>query len=298
MLAKGGRSLIRIEGVDVRRAIVLLLSVVVVLAAAPGAQALPIVGASANTIPAGTFMLDVWGTWQDYSLTHGPVGADPEWKGLESGDNVTAMSFVPRIYYGVADWLTLRATVPFEDRYAEFVTEDVGGKSNSGLGDIVIDPKIQILGRDGGYPRVAALVGVRLPTGETSNAHSRLAPISDGSTGYMLGAVATHRVGPIMAHACVTHWLNGQDSTDLWVGVASIETPLDGSWNLLWEYKGVFSSESKAFHRTYACPGISWDGERTTIGFSALVSVTSKGGTNTSYDFDWAPYLRVYYRFF
>ena len=278
-----------------RRAIRLLLPVVVVLAAAPGAHALPIVGASANTLPAGTVMLDMWGTWQDLTLKYKSTGDSPGWCGLGSGDRVTSGSLVPRIYYGVTDWLTLRVAVPLEDRYAEFVNDDGGGESESGLGDIVIDPKIQVLGRDGGYPRVAALVGVRLPTGETSNADSRLAPLSDGSTGYMLGAVATHRVGPITAHACVTHWLNGRDSPDLWVALASVETPLDESWKLLWEYKGVFSSESKAFYRTYACPGIAWDGERTTIGFSALVSAARKGG---SYDFDWAPYLRIYYRFF
>lgn len=284
-----------------RRAIALLLSVVVVLAAAPGAQALPIVGTSANTIPAGTVMLDMWGTWQDLTLKYKSTGDSPGWCGLGSGDRVTSGSFVPRIYYGVTDQVTLRVAVPLEDRYAEFAGEDGGGKSNSGLGDIIIDPKIQILGRDGGYPRVAALAGVRLPTGATSGVDDdNLSPLSDGSTDYMLGAVATHRVGSITAHACLTYWMNGQeegggDSPDLWVGLASVEMPLDGSWKLLWEYKGVFSSESKAFYRTYACPGIAWDGERTTIGFSALVSAARKGG---GYDFDWAPYLRVYYRFF
>ncbi len=282
-----------------RRAIALLLPVIVVFATAPGAQALPIVGASANTIPAGTLMLDTWGTWQDYSVRYEANGATPGWCGLRSGERVTSVSFVPRVYYGVTDRLTVRASFPLEDRYGEFESWE-SGKSNSGLGDIIIDPKFQIFRGDGGYPRVAALAGVRLPTGETSSAHESLAPLSDGSTDYMLGAVATHRVGPITAHACVTYWLNGEreggtDSPDVWVGLASVETPLDESWVLLWEYKGVFSSESKAFYRTYACPGIAWDGERTTIGFSALVSAARKGG---GYDFDWAPYLRVYYRFF
>jgi hypothetical protein len=291
--------------VNVRRAIVLLLPVVVVFAIAPGAQALPIVGASANTIPAGTFMLDMWGTWQDYSIKHNSTGDDPGWCGLGNGDNVTSGSLVPRIYYGVADWLTLRVAIPFEDRYAEFGAADGGGMSNSGLGDIIIDPKIQILSSDGGYPRVAALVGVRFPTGEATGVDDdNVSPVSDGSTDYMLGAVATHRVGSITAHACLTHWMNGQtesgtDSPDMWVGLASIEMPLDESWMLLWEYKGVFSSESKAFYRTYACPGIAWNGERTTIGLSALVSAARKGGDGPGgYDFDWAPYLRVYYRFF
>ena len=282
-----------------RRAIALLIPVIVVLVIAPGAQALPIIGASANTIPAGAFMLDTWGAWQDYSVRYEENGTMPGWCGLRGGERVTSGSLVPRICYGAADWLTIRASLPLEDRYGEFETWE-SGKSNSGLGDIIIDPKMQILGRDGGYPRVAALVGVRFPTGETDSAHESLAPLSDGSTDYMLGAVGTHRVGSITAHACVTYWLNGEresgtDSPDLWVGLASIETPLDESWTLLWEYKGVFSSESKEFYRTYACPGIAWDGERTTIGLSALVSAARRGG---GYDFDWAPYLRVYYRFF
>jgi hypothetical protein len=245
-------------------------------------------------------MLDVWGTWQDYTLSYLEDGVDSRWEGLDSSETVTSGSFVPRIYYGVTDRLTVRASFPLEDRYGEFGDLE-SGKSNSGLGDIIIDPKFQIFRSDSGYPRVATLVGVRLSTGATSGVDDdNISPLSDGSTDYMLGAVATHRVGSITAHACVTYWMNGQeeggaDSPDLWVGLASIETPLDESWKLLWEYKGVFSSESKAFYRTYACPGIAWDGERTTIGFSALVSAARKGG---GYDYDWAPYLRIYYRFF
>lgn len=263
------------------------------------AHALPSVGASANTIPSGTFMMDVWGIWQDYSLEYD--AGDDEWRSPGPGVTVTSGSLVPRVYYGLTDKLTVRASLPFEDRYGEDASADGGGKSNSGLGDIVIDPKMQVFRGEGGYPRLAVLAGVRLPTGATSGVESGLvAPVSDGSTDYMLGAVITQEMGPATAHACVTYWMNGKtesgaDSPDVWVGLATVEMKLDTDWTLLWEYKGVFGSESRDFYRTYACPGIAWDGERVTMCFSALVSAAASGGR---YDFDWAPYMRFYCRFF
>jgi len=93
----------------------------------------------------------------------------------------------------------------------------------------------------------------------------------------MLGGVITHKEGPITAHACVTYWFNGSrengtNVSDLIVGLVSIETPLDE---------------------------IMWSGDHMNIGFSTLVSMSAMGKVGISpVDFDWAPYLRVYYRFF
>ncbi|MFH1864588.1 MAG: hypothetical protein ABIK85_01770, partial [Candidatus Eisenbacteria bacterium] len=80
---------------------------------------------------------------------------------------------------------------------------------------------------------------------------------------------------------------------------ATIEMPLDESWNLLWEFKGVFGETPSEFYRTYACPGIMWNGDNLNIGVSALVSTSARGKVGVStLDYDWAPYVRIYYRFF
>ncbi len=280
----------------------LLLTIALLLAAAPGAQALPIVGASANTIPRGTFMLDTWGTWLDFTVSWQEDGnGGSGWVGFTEDKRWTAVSVVPRVYYGVTDWLTLRAAVPLEDRYREYGFDEPA-ESATGLGDIIIDPKFQVFRAESGYPRAAALAGIRFPTGDTGE-DGKLA-LSDGSTDYMLGGVITHKEGPITAHACVTYWFNGTrengtNVSDLIVGVASIETPLDESWNLLWEFKGVYGKTPSEFQRSYVCPGIIWNGDHVNIGLSTLVSMSAKGKVGIStLDFDWAPYLRVYYRFF
>ncbi|MCK4512112.1 transporter, partial [bacterium] len=202
----------------------------ILLLAAPAAQALPIVGASANTIPRGTFMIDTWGTWLNFTKSWQEDGnGGSSWVGFREDRKWTAGSLVPRVYYGVTDRFTVRAAFPLEDRYREYEF-DGPAESATGLGDIVIDPKFQIFRAESGYPRVAALAGVRFPTGDTGG-DGRL-PLSDGSTDYMLGAVVTHKECPITAHACVAYWFNGNRESgtnvpDLIVGLASIETPLD-----------------------------------------------------------------------
>jgi len=285
----------------VNRATTLAMAAILLLASARGAQALPIVGASANTIPRGTFMVDTWGAWVDFTKSWQEDGnGGSGWIGFTEGTQWTAVSLVPRVYYGVTDRLTVRAAFPFEDRYREYEFDPA--ESATGLGDIVIDPKFQVYRAGSGYPRVSALAGVRFPTGDTGGAGKPA--LSDGSTDYMLGGVVTHKEGPITAHACVTYWLNGKrengtNVSDLIVGLATIEMPLDESWNLLWEFKGVYSQTPSEFQRTYVCPGIIWNGDHVNIGFSTLVSMSAIGKVGISpYDYDWAPYLRVYYRFF
>lgn len=271
------------------------------VAAAP-VHALPIVGASASTIPAGTFMVDTWGSWLNFTRSwqedsDGGAG----WVGFREGTQWTSGSLVPRVYYGVTDWLTVRAALPLEDRYRQY-DFDEPAMSASGLGDIVIDPKIQVYKSESGYPRVAALAGVRFPTGDTGG--DGAPALSDGSTDYMLGAAVTHREGFVTGHACVVYWFNGErengtDVADLAVALASIETAVDESWTLLWEFKGVFGETASEFSRTYVCPGIMWSGERLDVGLSALASAGGTGQVGVStLDYDWAPFFRVYYRFF
>ena len=101
------------------------------------------------------------------------------------------------------------------------------------------------------------------------------------------------------------YWLNGEsaagvDVPDLWIGAASIESPIDESWSLLWEATAYVGSENSKYRRVYACPGIAWSGGHLTIGASAFIPVYGKGVVNAPnrFDFDWAPYVRLYYRFF
>jgi hypothetical protein len=270
------------------------------------AAALPIVGASANTIPGGTFMLDVWGIYQNfaYSWDEASDSDYSGWVGFTNNTQITAASFVPRLYYGVTDWMTIRASLPIEDRYGNFEYWSTG-KSNTGLGDIVIDPKIQLYRGEGGFPRLAALAGVRFPTGDTEGVDEfRTLALSDGSTDYMIGGVVTHVQGTLTGHACVTYWLNGEresgtDVKDVWALLLSLENEIDEEWTLLWEFKGVYGRDPADFSRNYVCPGVMWNGDRLSVGVSALASMTAKGGGGVSYvDIDWAPYFRVYYRFF
>ncbi|MFH1688667.1 MAG: transporter [Candidatus Eisenbacteria bacterium] len=277
-----------------------VLAVACMLLLTSAASALPIVSASANTIPAGTFMLDVWSSWLDFTVSWQEDGnGGSGWVGFTEERQWTAGSLVPRIYYGVTDWLTVRAALPLEDQYRQYDLEEPA-KSATGLGDIIIDPKIQLFRGESGYPRVAALVGVRFPTGGADGD----IPLSDGSTDYMVGGVITHQEGAITGHACLTYWLNGDresggDVPDLIAALATIEAPLDESWNLLWEFKGVFGQTPSEFYRTYACPGIMWNGDNLNIGVSALISASARGKVGVSaLDYDWAPYVRVYYRFF
>lgn len=280
--------------------LVLLISVLAISAPAPAA---PMISASANTIPKGTFMVDAWFLYRDFDRAfvddlHGED--EGGWEDLPDGTGVTAIDFVPRVYYGATDWLTIRASVPLAYREVDF-DPDGSGESSVGIGDIVIDPKMKVYQGEDGYPRLALLAGVMLPTGD-SEADPAL---SDGSTDFVAGFAATERMDDAQAHLCVTYWWNGEadsgaDVKDMLIASACIENPLDTYWTLLWEAKAYLGETPDEFKRYYVCPGISWDnGHHFTIGVSAMVGVTGTGGGGISWlDFDWAPHVRAYYRFF
>ncbi len=287
-----------------RRTAVVVVTAFAALVLAQTAIATPVVGVSANTLPQGKFMLDTWYFYRDFTRIYidnldgdGPGG----WKDLANNKSFTRACFVPRIYYGATDLLTIRAGFPLEYRFSNQGSGDEVASSSMGIGDIVIDPKIQIYRGDDGYPRVALLAGVRLPTGNDSCDPA----LSDGTTDFVGGLAVTHRMGRIDGHVSVTYWLNGEtdsgrDMKDIWVASISLENPINENWSLLWEAKGYAGETLDQYYRLYACPGISWDnGEHLTIGASTFISVVAKGlrGGNC-HDFEWAPYVKVYYRFF
>jgi hypothetical protein len=271
--------------------------IVSVLAAAAASVAAPIVGASANTLPKGAFMVDGWFMWRDTTWIY--EDSSETWLSLPSDVTMTAGSIMPRICYGLTDWLALRAGIPIEDRYIDHPDYEAA-KSSTGLGDLVFDPKIRVYEGENGFPKVSLIAGVRLPTGDTKAD----IPLSDGSTDYVAGAAVTHRSGDVTSHVCLTYWLNGKaddgaDVKDSWVGSVSIETPIDESWSMLWEAKGYAGSENSNYRRLYVCPGLSWNGEHATVGVSAMISAYRKGDPAVSTtDYDWAPFARFYYRFF
>lgn len=286
-----------------RRTIATLVLLISVLMVRVPATAAPLVGVSANTIPQGTFMVDTWFLSRDFGRAyvddlHGEdVGG---WEDLPDGTGVTAVDFVPRVYYGVTDWLTIRAGVPLAFREVDF-DPDASGESAAGIGDIVIDPKMQIYRGEGGYPRVALLAGVQLPTGDAKSNPA----LSDGSIDLIGGVAVTQRMDDAQAHVCLTYCWNGEaesgaDIKDMWVASLSIESPLDTYWTMLWEAKAYVGETPGEYQRLYVCPGLAWDnGEHFSIGLSAMVGVTGTGGGGISWlDYDWAPYIRAYYRFF
>ena len=283
----------------------LTVAIALTLATCQLASAVTLVGVSANTLPEGEFMLDTWFTWRDYTREYEQGLQDGNtvgWVDLPAGETRTHGTIAPRLLYGVTDWMTIRVGISLEDRYVDLPGDGLGSGSATGFGDLVIDPKIQIYRAKSGYPRGALLIGVRFPTGDSDGSPA----LSDGSTDYVGGAAITHKMNDVTAHACLMHWLNGEsaagvDVPDLWIGAATIESPIDESWSLLWEAKAYVGSENSKYRRVYACPGIAWRGGHLTIGASAFIPVYGKGVVNSpssAFDFNWAPYVRLYYRFF
>jgi hypothetical protein len=278
------------------------LALLVLLLIAPSSPGSTIVGTSANTLPQGAFMADFWFTIRNFDRSYDENlygDGSGGWIDLPTDTRITASSFVPRIYYGVTDWFTMRAGIGVEDRYLD-LAENGGVSTNTGLGDLVLDPKIQIYRGEGTQPRVSVLAGVRLPTGDTEGSPA----LSDGSTDYCLGAAVTQPMGRLTGHAMIIYWLNGEnddgvDVRDQWIASAALEDPIGENWTLHWELKGYFGEDISKYYRMYVCPGLSWNGDRVTVGVSNMVSVAAEGGGGISWvDFDWAPYVRVYYRFF
>ncbi len=267
------------------------------LIAATAAFASPIVGTTASTIPQGTFMLDTWVSGKSYTRSY--IDEWGGWIDLPDSSEISAITFSPRLYYGVTDWLTMRVAFPIEYRFTKLAFED-GEDSNIGLGDILLEPKLQFYKSTDGATKAAILATLCLPTGDGDGKPA----LSDGSTDWAGGLVISQQMGSVGGHAYVVFCLNGEsesgvDVKDVWVAAASIEVPVGEGWSLLWEAKGYAGETPSEYYRLYACPGVCWTGDKITAGLSAMISTVGHGGGGVSWlDYEWAPYLKVYYRFF
>lgn len=282
---------------------VLAVAFCLVLPCGRAALASPVVGTSANMLPRGTFMIDLWSAWQSYDREyvddlHGE--GDPGWQDLPGGITYTSASFVPRLLYGVTDWLTLRVAVPLEDRFRDFPDAE-GQATSTGLGDVILDPKIRVYASESGATKVSLLTGVRFPTGDTE---AEL-PLSDGSTDIGVGFAWTQKMGDHTGHLMSFYWLNGEsesgdDVRNQSTTTLTLEDPLNEDWSLLWEARAWVGEDVTKFYRIAACPGVSWNAtERLNVGLASVFSVAGKGcPLITRYDASWSPYLRLYYRFY
>lgn len=242
-------------------------------------------------------MLDTWSSWRSYTRAF-----DDGWGGwidLPDSSEISAMTLCPRLYYGVTDWFTMRVAFPMEYRFMKLAFED-GEDSNVGLGDLLLEPKIQFYKSKDGATKVSILTTLCLPTGDTEGTPA----LSDGSTDLVGGLVLSHQPGPVSTHASLVYCLNGEnergvDVKDVWIGGVTLEVPIGDGWSLLWEGKGYAGETPSQYYRLYACPGVCWTGDKVTAGLAAMISTVGHGGGGVSWlDYDWAPYFKIYYRFF
>jgi hypothetical protein len=87
---------------------------------------------------------------------------------------------------------------------------------------------------------------------------------------------------------------------DLWAVNTTIEGAVSDHWSLVGEVIAKFGEDPSEYYRVDLCPGLSWTNrERLTVGLAARLSTWAKGGGGVSWvNYDWAPFLRMYYRFF
>lgn len=277
-----------------KRVALLITVVSLMLGQADYACARPVVGTSANTIPQGVFMIDLWSAWLDMTKAYDDTGE--EWNDLPDGADLRSVSVVPRIYYGVADWFTMRVALPLEYRTQGSLSAAGETDKASGLGDILLEPKVKVYESDTGKAKVSLIGGVRFPSGDQESSPH----ISDGSTDVLVGVVVTHGAGAVSLHGVLGYWFNGENKDgenldDRWIGRATVEVPLGEGWSVLGEVHATTGEDPSVYRRINLCPGVSWtSGERLTVGMAVRVSAWAKGGD----DYSWAPHLRASYTFF
>ena len=198
-----------------------------------GGAGSPIYTESAITLPAGRWSASLRSEYNNFSRIANPQLANSE---LHSVD--TLLSTALGLSYGLTDDLTLGLRLPYIQRQnvreADHHVYDHGagahGHANrilnlgdpEGLGDATLFGEYRFLRSSDQQTHLAALFGVKLPTGETRRKHAgeRLETgfqPGSGSTDGLLGVAATHLSGALSYDASLLYSVvtTGAQHTDV-----------------------------------------------------------------------------------
>ncbi len=249
-------------------------------------EASPLIGASANTLPRGKFMVD--GLLWYMNFAESDIFAKGDWGDLPSGDSFEKALFLPRFYYGIADFLTIRLTLP---AIAQNIKTGGSKERSTGIGDLVIDPKICLVKGSKSIPKISGFTGLRLPTGDDTASP----PLGDGSTDFLMGILLTHKIKPFTGHATLGYWLNGKDRPDQTFYNLTVEYPFLQNLAAVCELNGSMTGEGLFKRDNYIlelCPGLQYSGfQGFKIGVAVKLPVLAKGG----YRYHLAPFVKIVY---
>jgi hypothetical protein len=176
-----------------------------------GGAGSPIYTESAMTLPEGRWSTSLRQEYTNFSRFSDPRLADTE---LHSVDALLATAL--GLAYGLTDDLTLGLRLPYIQRenIREPDAADPSGVHSlgdpGGLGDTTLFGEYRFLRSADQRTHLAALFGVKLPTGETHSKHAgeRLETEHQpgtGSTDGLLGLAATHLAGPLSYDASLLY---------------------------------------------------------------------------------------------
>jgi len=269
-----------------RKAFRIGLIISLLLAGVKIGEASPLIGASANTLPRGKFMVD--GLFWYMNFTESDILAKGDWVDLPSGDSYEKTLLLPRFYYGISNFLTIRFTLPIIAQSKNF---DGLKQSSEGIGDLVIDPKICLVKGSKSIPKISGFTGIRLPTGDDDASPA----LGDGSTDFLMGILVTHKIKLFTGHATLGYWLNGKDLSDQTFYNLTIEYPFPQNLGALCELNGSMTGEGlfkRDKHILELCPGLQYSGFKGfKMGAAIKLPVLAKGG----YRYHLAPFVKIMY---
>ncbi|MCK4352670.1 transporter [candidate division WOR-3 bacterium] len=238
------------------------------------ANASPIVGSSANTLPEGKFMFEAHIMYMNFTESY-----SNDWIRFAGDSSFNVVLLLPQFYYGIRDFLTVRLTIPITINNQNFGVK----KKSQGLGDIVLDTKYNFYKE----PKISGFLGLRFPTGD-KNAEISL---GDGSTDMVGGVLITKRVAPIAYHIKLGYWLNGKGFDDKIFYNLTLEKPIFNKWAIVGELDGSRQGDKYILQ---FCPGIQYKGiTGLTLEASFEIPVTAKGG----FKYQYAPFIGLIYIF-
>jgi hypothetical protein len=178
------------------------------------ATATPIITDTA--VPAATGQLSVQTFW---SPTFAVGSLSSEWRRVNPGGNFRSLQIPVKVTYGLVRNMEIYAQIPFIHNWANDVRE--GGLSGnraavfSGLGDLAVTLKYQLLEETARCPTVSAILTTDFPTGHhfhTNPARLGQDVLGEGAFVWTFGANLSKWLGPVYLYS------------NLWYSIASRET--------------------------------------------------------------------------